>query len=942
MVVFLERRPVIFDCWYTVSHSFTASRNGAYLNGKCTIRLLQSLLTPCIQQKLDLEQIFEAADLDDLTLLRLLDASTNASIARHLSAPWFLNMLNTIKTAPAADRETKAAARKLGVRIQQWQILEDALSNTQADFHAAAGFMKDIGTSEQTFGIWLECMTTHQDLVTKLAENPVLPIAHSRPPALLGNGSSVVSHDEFIAFVRAYIGVASVLAVYAWADSLPNDRCRERTLGVLRLWQGVDGYREVRCATLFIYVTVSDLFHQIVNHLMLLRQMTFRLECMTTDNDPPTPSGVHAEHILLALAREPASMHSYDLIKCVLNLRQPLSVIMEDERVALRHAALVAEDGVAAAIEELTTENKLPISLNRIRTLRVALAVIERELTENEEGEWHILQALWKDGSHGLVPHIVDIFFSVNQDLQTHFTLTIPPRHAQELVKLLFLISDDLLRLIARLVPTYPLTSRLTRTLVAAVADVFVCTDAADMMYAQSSPASIAAQKARETCIHLVRGLEPLVHPESGKLGSEVVLRALLEHGLQNGHRDPAYHVLQVFCLIDQLLPMTCDASQSHWITTSIPNLLPELRSFFCTLDTENKLHFIKRLINLDQGVTGIGEWLLLEQLKQLFDVLHSLHDAMADDDFRLVRQYHASLLLRFVSELLDTSSSASEWSLTTIKAVPEAAQTLSRCFLLLLDGHMESAYQTQIATFFTSNSATVDSDLIFAAALILLRSIQCRDVSFAVFKATFQSALRLLKELPAESVDLDRLQREMSATFSAISESESALAGFDEESAEAILSALEWLPDRDLVNVTGLGTDPFVKLCTSMLSILSPGRTDDDLQAVRSKFQMSDDSAIETASQLPEHIELSVQTLERLLQPPVPVPSTPKRKSPSQDVLGLVTLSPPTALLRSPSTTGLTKTYFNNDFRQLRQQPSARQNTSRLPSTHVDVGILT
>lgn len=848
-------------------------------------------------------------------------------------------MLNIIKTAPAADRKTKAAAHKLATRIQQWQILEDALSNTQADFHAAAEFMKDIGTSEQAFGIWLECMTTHPDLVTKLAENPVLPIAHSGPPALLGEGSSAVSHDEFIAFVRAYIGVASVLAVYAWADSLPNDRCRERTLGVLRLWQGVDGYREV-CRTITLYIAITDLSRQIVNHLMLLRQMTFRLECMTEDNDPPTPSGVHAEHILLALAREPASMHSYDLIKCVLNLRQPLSVIVEDERLALRHAALVADDGVAAAIEELMVENKFPMSLNRIRTLRVVLAIIERELTENEEGEWHILQALWKDRSHGLVPHITDIFFSVNQDLQTHFTLTTSPRHAQELVQLLFLISNDLLRLIGRLVSIYPLTSRLTRTLVAAVADVFVCTDAADMMYTQSRSASIAAQKARETCIDLVRRLEPLVHLESGKLGSEVVLRALLEHGLESNHRDPTYHILQVFCLIDQLLPMTCDSSQSHWITTSIPNLLPELRSFFFTLDTENKLHFIKRLINLDQGIVGIGEWLLLEHLKQLFDVLHSLQDTMVDSHLHLVRQHHVSLLLRFVAEILDPSSSASTWCITSIKAVPEVAQILGRCFLFLLDGHMRSPHQTQIATFFATNSTAIDPDLLFAVALILLRSIQCQDVSFAIFKAAFRPALRLLKELPAGSIDLDRLQREISATFLAISESESALAGFDEESAEAILSALKWLPDRDLVNVTSLGTDPFVKLGTAMLSSLSPGHT--DLEAVRSKFKMSDDSVIETACQLPERIELSVQALEQLLQPPIPEPSTPKRKSPSQDVLGLVTLSPPTALLRSPSTTGLTKTYFNNDFRQLRQQPSARQNTSRLPSTHVDVGILT
>jgi hypothetical protein len=193
----------------------------------------------------DLEQVFEAG-MHDLTLLRLLDASTNASIARHLCVPWFLGILSTIESAPAADRATKTAARKLATRLQQWQILEDALSNTQADFHAAASLMKDIGTSEQSFGIWLECMITHPDLLAKLAENPVLPIAHSRPPVLLRSGLSAVSHDEFVAFVRAYIGVACVLAVYAWADSLPNDRCRERTLSVLRLWQGVDGYREVR------------------------------------------------------------------------------------------------------------------------------------------------------------------------------------------------------------------------------------------------------------------------------------------------------------------------------------------------------------------------------------------------------------------------------------------------------------------------------------------------------------------------------------------------------------------------------------------------------------------------------------------------------------------------------------------------------------------------
>ena len=69
-------------------------------------------------------------------------------------------------------------------------------------------------------------------------------------------------------------------------------------------------------------------------------------------------------------------------------------------------------------------------------------------------------------------------------------------------------------------------------------------------------------------------------------------------------------------------------------------------------------------------------------------------------------------------------------------------------------------------------------------------------------------------------------------------------------------------------------------------------------------------------------------------------VPSTPTRKSPAQsaEMLGMITVSPPNALLRSPEVKGLTKVYLKNDFRDLRQASAARQNTSRMPSRHVDV----
>jgi hypothetical protein len=36
-----------------------------------------------------------------------------------------------------------------------------------------------------------------------------------------------------------------VLAAYAWADSVPNELCRSRAFGIMRLWQSTPRYREV-------------------------------------------------------------------------------------------------------------------------------------------------------------------------------------------------------------------------------------------------------------------------------------------------------------------------------------------------------------------------------------------------------------------------------------------------------------------------------------------------------------------------------------------------------------------------------------------------------------------------------------------------------------------------------------------------------------------------
>ncbi|KAL4079846.1 hypothetical protein V8B97DRAFT_2002270 [Scleroderma yunnanense] len=83
--------------------------------------------------------------------------------------------------------------------------------------------------------------------------------------------------------------------------------------------------------------------------------------------------------------------------------------------------------------------------------------------------------------------------------------------------------------------------------------------------------------------------------------------------------------------------------------------------------------------------------------------------------------------------------------------------------------------------------------------------------------------------------------------------------------------------------------------------------------------------------------LSISIRDLKLLLQPSAPPPLMPKYKFLAQDVLGLFSLSPLTSLFGSSAVSGLAKTYTNNDIKGLCQSPSARQNTSGLPSMHVN-----
>lgn len=192
--------------------------------------------------------MFSPSSLDEPTLEFLLEAVTNPDVARKFNNTEFKDVVNSVERNMAQDRHVRSLARQLLNRIDGITVLEDAISNTQGDFSFAASAITDVCRQEMPFGILVESLVTHGDLVDKLAENTVLSTSQT-PVSIFANQASSMSHDDFILLLRGFIGISCVLAVYAWADSVPDDRCRERALAILRLWQGVDGYKEVSASS---------------------------------------------------------------------------------------------------------------------------------------------------------------------------------------------------------------------------------------------------------------------------------------------------------------------------------------------------------------------------------------------------------------------------------------------------------------------------------------------------------------------------------------------------------------------------------------------------------------------------------------------------------------------------------------------------------------------
>jgi hypothetical protein len=358
-------------------------------------------------------------------------------------------------------------------------------------------------------------------------------------------------------------------------------------------------------------------------------------------------------------------------------------------------------------------------------------------------------------------------------------------------------------------------------------------------------------------------------------------------------------------------------------------------------LEPEIKFHLVKRFVCLDNNEIGIGEYLLTKEMENLSATFHKLEGPIETDECRLVLQYQVSSSIHLWNSLI-SSPDLTTWLFSSLSS-PDLSQILNNILSSILINYFSSSSLTQFIRELAKHSNEFGSDVRFSILLLILRIAQTDPSVGGALDYTSE----ILKSLDRKSIEPESLRTEIGRTLSVYAAHTSVITP---DSAETLVQILEWLTSQgDTIpkssTLVGISLSSFSHLCTSVEEIVSPERHI-SLWGVQTKFVFDDDelfslSTIELDDHLPHSLssssstgmDLPLHTILDLFSESKGIPSTPKgTKTP--DIFGVV-ISPPTAILRSPAATGLTKTYVNNDFRQLRQVPSTRLNTSRLPSTH-------
>lgn len=604
------------------------------------------------------------------------------------------------------------------------------------------------------------------------------------------------------------------------------------------------------------------------------------------------------------------------------------STLSEPEIISMREVVSISKYGLPQAIASVMTwSQQKPVSYDCC-PLQTALLIVANALEDRDNGEWTVLQTSWQEDFHGLVYQLIELLPYLLQPIKEQFSLTIPPfLHPDSLVRLLS-SSSLVIKILSRLIPSSPLPDRCIRLLARNIMNLFIVIDAIDTTYSQNGTINQITRNLRPSCADIL--LVVCGTSEASETG-QLVLKTLLHTAVYPENDDPTLRLEQGFYLLDLLLPLAISEDRSKewfWTKKVIPNILPELQRFHQGLTRDNRVQLVKRLADLDRNEVGLGVWFVDEELELLLKTLNSWQDSHPPSGTRNILQTRITNSIGFLARLLEETSIG---GLTNSILESDILLKLSRVFGILSHSQYVLHISSDLALTCTPFGSLLHKQARVDLAITLLRSQQHQPTCFSS-----ASELILLVEASSKE-DTQRILTELGPLFHRLTDGDLA-SEWEHNKAlpRAFVSIMLWLlkqPLPEVLSVRGITKTSFM----SLIPYLSSALPDEIsfLSDVQTRFSFTQElHGQPMLSTEHEPLRLSFDNLTSLLTLRPKSPPTPKLNG--ESIFKMATTSPITALVGSSRISTLTKMYQKDEFRQL----SSRQNTSRRPSVHVDVGI--
>ncbi|KAF8607689.1 hypothetical protein BDV93DRAFT_505080 [Ceratobasidium sp. AG-I] len=777
-----------------------------------------------------------------------------------------------------------------GTATQFASLVNESLGENESDSHRAC-FQPDTHTCKLLFEILGYASLQSDSIVTA-----ILVAETKRPPPKI--------------CLKVYMGVSAALSV-VWWSRFPPDAVACRALSVLKLWAECTGIREIVRASVLM-----PIFYEALSEL--------------TVDVPLHKSGLYAQQLL-----------------------ETLNISVDETEEPVPEVAATPEPPqLSGHLEVIVSVLKSP-KLDDVTVKRVSLASqrILRQARENPEEPWSIFSDAHESTSETFMLSQIEILRRLSQFMDTLTETTLDVATLPAMANLLAALVN-VIETISLLLPYANLPTLAARSLARLTTTVFISSDLILSRNRRQTHVVEQSHIARETCVQLLRTFVTLNHSLSGfeYPGAEHVLSQLLS--VWTGVVTDSMHisVSQTAVLLDLLLPLppTDDglrAAQDFWVR-EVVRVMPQLEQLLAVLSPRHWISLVLHLVELDRGgnSVGVGAWFALNEV----DVLKALvgRITLDADTGKLavmlrVADRSISLLGTLLRDILRDETA--ELLVRDKKAV----STLVQCFEILVDHHATTASTAGLAAALAPYAADEPRALRRLLTTALFRG--CRLASPFSSLLAIPALLTSHRAFATRDMDLDVFGTDIGLALEAIcaawkDDIQPAVDIWD-----AVVQILEWVAeyeDPSAVHLGGLSDTTLDEIRALVAQYLTPARTG-AFDTARTSISTSQDvpedlrSATSVISDTAQLMTTTMDVRAATGKTSKARYSTPPR-SPSQnqfDILALASLSPraPTSPVTPSAPLSLTKMYSQNEFRLLRHSPSARLNTSRPPSQHVD-----